>query len=357
MTRPADVRQPYRLDDELHDEVLLNLARHHADIESLLATFFGFLERRTDFFHVLEEPSIRGRPSCSPEGRSMGFREGRAAQMVCDVFSRAQERYRRRAQPHLLKEPLSFSQNLDDKISRSSAAPARASPGCTGQQTSEAATKDSLGVLAQPPEGVGEPGDGAQTKAGKLEAHPVPSGGREASKPGADKITTWNGGECGRYRWSQTFTDLTVQINLDRSKYRSKKDLSVVITSHKLKVMLARKSGRPCCTRYHGTVQSDCNQEAELGNKTCLPSARHGVICSSSFSKPVEEPLCVSTTCSPPGREATRLWRRSLRPTPGLQIRVFRVWVQSESFLCPMFSYGRSCQARMGSPAVIVSIR
>ncbi|PHJ15249.1 hypothetical protein CSUI_010940 [Cystoisospora suis] len=239
MTGSEDVREPKRPEEEMHDELLLNLARHHVDIESLLGTFFGFLERRTDFFHILDGEAIRLQGLT--EGRSMGFREGRAAQMVCDAFSRAQERYRRRVQPHLLGRPLSFSQYRGragkGMAAFSAAAGSSLADGADQQTMSGDRSHDSLGAPTQLPGGAVR-GSDTETKEEIQGSGPGGAEGNKLEKAG-EKITTWNGGECGCYRWSQTFTDLTVQINLDRSKYQSKKDLSVVITPKKVKVTLA----------------------------------------------------------------------------------------------------------------------
>ena len=57
------------------DDMLMSLAQHHADIPSLLRTFFGFLHRKTDFYVEMTHP-----------GEKMGFPRGAAEKMVVEAF-------------------------------------------------------------------------------------------------------------------------------------------------------------------------------------------------------------------------------------------------------------------------------
>ena len=54
-----------------YDEALLAIASQHADISSLLKTFFSFLHRKTDFYIVDKQPQ-----------RTMGFAPGAAEKLV-----------------------------------------------------------------------------------------------------------------------------------------------------------------------------------------------------------------------------------------------------------------------------------
>ncbi|KYF49919.1 NudC family protein [Toxoplasma gondii ARI] len=238
---------------QVHEELLLNLARHHPDIESLLQTFFDFLERRTDFFHVIESSGA----SAGLESPNMGFREGRAEAMVRQAFSKAQMAYRRRAQPHLLAQvgAVPSSRGETPASAKTQAVP------CTGAEKrgkSEnvvargALTTAGVSAASDPKEGhVGKP-EKTQESRQMAESRPETEAteaqrskecrntGVTSSQGTAGKeLTTWNGGVCENYRWTQSFTDLTLQFRLDKNKYRGKKDVSVSITPTALKVVVA----------------------------------------------------------------------------------------------------------------------
>ncbi|PFH38114.1 NudC family protein [Besnoitia besnoiti] len=245
---------------QMHEELLLNIARHHPDIESLLQTFFGFLERRTDFFHVIETSG----GSSASGAATVGFPEGRAEAMVGRAFKQAQLNYRRRAQPHLLGEASApFTLHPQRTEASASSAQARATVSCAerGSEATGAPAAAALGPGGGPA-AAGGPRD-AQTKdAREREAEEHAPGSKEenaapTSRPSGQKeaagesssspaqggrgkeLTTWNGGVYRNYRWTQSLSDLTVQVPLDKTKYRSKRDLNIAMTPTKLKVTLA----------------------------------------------------------------------------------------------------------------------
>ena len=54
------------------DDLFMTIAHQQKDIEGFLDTFFDFLNRKTDFYAVLKDPSTK----------QMGFLPGQAEQMV-----------------------------------------------------------------------------------------------------------------------------------------------------------------------------------------------------------------------------------------------------------------------------------
>ena len=59
--------------DPHSEELLAAFAAQHANVGSLLESFFGFLHRRSDLYVVTEDPAATG----------MGFKPGQAEQAVC----------------------------------------------------------------------------------------------------------------------------------------------------------------------------------------------------------------------------------------------------------------------------------
>lgn len=54
------------------DDILASIASQHKSIEGLLDSFFSFLNNRTDFYVVDDDPS-----------RRIGFAPGQAERIVC----------------------------------------------------------------------------------------------------------------------------------------------------------------------------------------------------------------------------------------------------------------------------------
>jgi len=160
----------------MYDELLLSLAQQHDNIQSVLHSLFSFFERRTDLFHVLAHPDDK-----------MGFPPGMAENMVLNSFRKFQARY-------------------DDR---------------TGQVS------------------------GVERENGNKEERTAPTPSASSTKPceppseavhKASQISTWNGAEVeGKYLWSQTLSELTVEIELPDRKLRANQ-LNVELKSAKLHI-------------------------------------------------------------------------------------------------------------------------
>ena len=122
-----------------YDEILLSIAGKHTSIEALLGTFISFLERKTDFFDVM-----------NTKVDSKGFPPGVAEAILVKVFREHQGTHEKRL---LNQQDMKRTNRIDP----------RPSP-----------VTDSL-VRTQPSE-------------------------------------TFNGGTTDKYRWSQTMTDISVEI-------------------------------------------------------------------------------------------------------------------------------------------------
>jgi hypothetical protein len=181
--------------------LLLGIARDHGGIQPLLDTVFAFFERRTDLFHVL-----RG------EGK-MGFPPMVSEQMVLKSFRAAQERYLQRAQPEELAILKDMLKDGTAKTAKLKTAPPPAAP---------------------PPATTSKP----------IETPPVSSQAAAPEDPDSAigksrHISTWNGAKTDKYFWSQTLTELTVEIGLDDVCVG--KDVKVKFQPHAINVMVKGK--------------------------------------------------------------------------------------------------------------------
>merc|ERR1719253_120282 len=191
--------------DAKYDDLLLGIARDHGGIQPLLDTVFAFFERRTDLFHVL-----RG------EGK-MGFPPMVSEQMVLKSFRMAQERYLQRAQP----EELSI---LKEMLADGTA------------KTAKLKTAPQLAVTPKPAEKPqAAPGAARPAVPDQVTAPEDPDSAIGKSR----HISTWNGGKTDKYFWSQSLTELTVEIGLD--EVCAGKDINVKFQPHKLTVSVKGK--------------------------------------------------------------------------------------------------------------------
>ncbi|CEL98453.1 unnamed protein product [Vitrella brassicaformis CCMP3155] len=217
-----------------YDDVLLGLARHHEGIEPLLETFFSFLERRTDFFHIMTE-----------RGEKMGFVPGRAEEMLKDTFQKYQRQYISRVQPSLPAKLRQLSDKLpspnhkngggnnNKKYELAPVNPSLLTPVTTSARVDSGPSSPiptaemdrPLELRNGNPQAMPEDTTPENTSSRAAETHETPEE--------AKHISTWNGGETGRYRWSQTFTEVTVEVPVSRCHA---KDITVDIGGQTLKV-------------------------------------------------------------------------------------------------------------------------
>ena len=162
------------------DDMLLAMAQELGSIDSILYEFFGFLKRRTDFF-LLANPGDRA-----------GFPPGAAEQMIYRAYKQHREEFDK-------EHPFT---------------PRKETP------------------QEKKPEPKQEP---------KKEPKKEPK--EESKDPKSSKVTsdisTYNGGETDKYKWSQDMTDVTVQIKLPEGT--KSKDIIVDFKPKKLKVAFKGK--------------------------------------------------------------------------------------------------------------------
>lgn len=214
------------MSDGVYDEVFLGMAQRHDGIDGLLDTFFSFLERRTDFFHTLTSTKDR-----------MGFPAGRSEQLLQETYWKHQLKYTKRAQPDLLdaiQSRRSASKNAQKHAVSDSASPPAAQPGTSpgpkgaaapaGAPTSTApAAPASLAAAAQAPST--DPSPKAEQTVASAAAPAASSGGWSSSSAGGNSgfesskhISAHNGGITDKYRWSQTLTEVTVEVGVPKCR-------------------------------------------------------------------------------------------------------------------------------------------
>eukprot|EP00743_Colponemidia_sp_Colp-15_P007770 GILK01008413.1.p1 GENE.GILK01008413.1~~GILK01008413.1.p1 ORF type:complete len:335 (-),score=55.48 GILK01008413.1:254-1198(-) len=176
------------------DDLYLSIAQKHGGIQPLLESFFSFLSRRTDFFHVMQE------------GDKMGFPPGVAEKMVLSTFRKFQSPKQPRETTSVTNNTASTAASTTPSMAAprapSMAAPAATSTPTTAEPTTAASTATSAAAAA----------------------------------PTATAFSTYNGGVTERYRWQQTLTDVVLEIEVPAGTKANQ--LVVTFSSARLKVGL-----------------------------------------------------------------------------------------------------------------------
>ncbi|KAK1932865.1 hypothetical protein X943_001189 [Babesia divergens] len=202
--------------------------RGFSDIEPFLEAFFGFLCTQTDFYHTqLDEVQLH-RFGLDPSVNRRGFKPDHMRTLLMQIFDRNLKLYRERHQPYLLcgAAPLIPQVSLDMGTEN-------ALPTVSKQRDSKVVEKcpNSLDM---------------HTQRGDVVSKESPPKGETTSLAPISElkqllstdytITTWNGAQTDRYCWTQTFTDVTVEV-VAREQLTSK-DVKLNITRESLELRI-----------------------------------------------------------------------------------------------------------------------
>ncbi|ORM41860.1 Ubiquitin-conjugating enzyme E2 2 [Babesia sp. Xinjiang] len=205
------VREATMMDN--FNDIMHAAARGFKDIEQLLEAFFGFLSTQTDFFHTqLSQHDIQ-RLGLDPAVNSKGFKENHVRTLLAHIFEKNLEKYRQRHQPYLIQNAstMTKSQNWTQQTVEH-AQKTQVTPQNNGNKITQHKVADSRTEQkgeAQEDKGNTQKYQDQQDKLPKV--HGVDP---EVMKSISTKFTIqdWNGGKTNLYSWTQTFTDVTVEI-------------------------------------------------------------------------------------------------------------------------------------------------
>jgi len=170
--------------DERFDGILLQMCQSHDSMAGILNTFFSFLRRKTDFYHVLQGDE------------RVGFPPGAAEKLVIQAFTRYKEQHA--AAP----SRAALERELERKNSRTAAAAAAA----------PAAPAPAPAAPAPAAPAPAAPAPAPAAAPGTVQTH---GGGAEQAQAAASRqepLAIYNGAREEGYSWAQTSTDVTVQV-------------------------------------------------------------------------------------------------------------------------------------------------
>ncbi|XP_055388950.1 nudC domain-containing protein 3-like [Condylostylus longicornis] len=172
-----------------YDQYFLPIAQDAGNIENLLDAFFSFLERKSDFFHIMTAPSD-----------AKGFPTGRAFEILETTFKKRQHSYLSRVQPNLL----SLGQNQPEKHKK-----AVKEPPCSEKPSSNVKME-------------------CLTKSEHSQATNSVSA-EHTERPPLRKTET--------YWWSQTLGEATVELVLPEAIQNVKENIKVKLERSRINVM------------------------------------------------------------------------------------------------------------------------
>ena len=204
------------------DNIYSQLGRECGDIHSLIKSFVGFLLRRTDFFYEADP------------GDKMGFPPGEAERIYLSAFKAAQAEHFRH---HPQKSPEEYARKLEAYRIKN-------------QKNEELPVKVDKESPAPVKHVKSEVSESIQSKKGEAESTPTQAPSSKPQNPVTEsskmiieeqkgdskfkEISTYNGGRTERYIWSQSVTEVTVQVNLRPET--TKKSLKVSLESNHISV-------------------------------------------------------------------------------------------------------------------------
>lgn len=222
----------------IFDTMFLEIAQHQGTIENFLDLIFSFLQRKTDFFHVM-----------TSSDDLIGFQKGRAKEMVDSIFQKHQELYtlRRNAYqtPDLAPSP---SRPLPVPQQKERAKNRKEPLNCSDEKGEDEVTQtqcvtDSLTESAS----VVQPSATSLANiASNVSIATASVASPYTSVKNARRISTWNGGKTDAYWWSQTLSEVTVDIPLPGPHPVTKSQVKVHIDSRSLGLsILSSNRGDP----------------------------------------------------------------------------------------------------------------
>ena len=214
------------------DNILLSMASRHTQegqgIEGLLATFFGFLARKTDFFTGAEDGAAEAiilKAAEKQASMSSKVREKRAADK-----KKAQAKRKKQLEREAMLRKQADEESAKRDVARKAKKNAPAAPTASKDGPSFEIVEDNTDATKEKAEGETKKekkGDGDGD-----EAENDDDDDEEEEEQGPPLIG--NGGTNEKYRWTQTLKELNVYVSV-RAGLRSK-HLTVSYTRSKLKV-------------------------------------------------------------------------------------------------------------------------
>lgn len=196
-----------------YDNALLGILQHEGKLEKFLDAIFGFLMRRTDFYHIM-----------TPEQKKIGFPRGVSLQMVLKIYEKYQsiyDEYQRHRETALTQQTPENRPSIPSQVEE---AP------IVGDQVASSKNEHASRVeqkLDKPTFSSTLPDSG--DKSDELSVYQADS-------------DCYNGANRDDYTWSQTIKDVDIKIKVPQS-VRAARDVSVQIGRKHVRVLI-KQSGQ-----------------------------------------------------------------------------------------------------------------
>lgn len=232
--------------NEKYDSALLGILQHEGKIEKFLDVIFGFLMRRTDFYHIMTE-----------DQKKLGFPPGVSARMVIQSFERYKslfERYEEERRIALSSRPSPVPVDQVPKINSSKPVLDSTEQGldCDIVDTPPVCAKEQLSSKAQVAD------NDSKSSPTVYQSDP----------------DCYNGATRDSYTWSQTIKDIDIRVKVPPN-VRTAKDLKVVVDRRRIQITL--KTDGTTALYFDGTLCWDILKDATVW--TLHPKENHIHFC------------------------------------------------------------------------------
>ena len=209
--------------EERFDAILLELAGQCGGIQPLLQTFFSFLYRKTDFFHVMQP------------GDKIGFKAGQAQQILLRAFGKYEQLATSVAKQRAAEVQKSNVAAAAQKPAKPTAPPPAAAPAPPPPAKKEPAKGEAAGGKAAAAPTTAPVTAPVTASAGAVAdrgaAAAAAAGAKSASHLAEQVGVPYNGGRTERYYWEQTLNDVTINVPVPQGT-RARDVVCVISKTH-----------------------------------------------------------------------------------------------------------------------------
>ncbi|OON23790.1 CS domain protein [Opisthorchis viverrini] len=222
-----------------YDSALLAILQHEGKIEKFLDVIFGFLMRRTDFYHIM-----------TVEQKKLGFPPGVNLRMVLQVSCcikyllgvcdyKAFERYKSMFEEYNRQHMEAVAEKVQSTKSKKQAISRR--PPTVDRKTTETASADNFVVPV--PDSTQETTAATEEKHSPGDSKPTEqTSTRESTEEEGPLVyqadpDCYNGAERENYTWSQSIKDVDIKVKVP-NRIKTGRDLKIAIDRKHIRIVL-----------------------------------------------------------------------------------------------------------------------
>ncbi|THD21251.1 NudC domain-containing protein 3 [Fasciola hepatica] len=202
-----------------YDNALLGILQHEGKIEKFLDVVFGFLMRRTDFYHIM-----------TPDQNKLGFPPGVNFRIVAHAYEKYKSIFEQYERQRAIVSDLSTRPSSKTKETDANSCELAKPP--TEELESSTIAAASVNPVLQKPTPKHTP---------KLEAGEENADDDSVSVVYQADPDCYNGAVRDQYNWSQTIKDVDIKVQVP-SSVKTAKDLKVLVERKRIRIVIKQEN-------------------------------------------------------------------------------------------------------------------